>query len=205
SQQLNFFINQYQSGNGVQISSLELELLQETCFIEPCLKPMEVSISKLDEHVKTAFGSSWKEVLCEKRLQKGRIDPGNPAVIVISSSALRALELLRDLRSLTKDCHAAKLFSKHMKIEEQKSTLKNRVNIACGTPSRIKKLIDMELLGLSRLTLIVIDMNIDIKGYSLFTLKQISEDFWDLYRSYFHQLLLDGKLRFSLYGPLPLN
>lgn len=27
--------------------------------------------------------------------------------------------LYRELRSLTKECHAAKLFSKHMKVEEQ--------------------------------------------------------------------------------------
>ncbi|KAK4353019.1 hypothetical protein RND71_028537 [Anisodus tanguticus] len=54
-----------------------------------------------------------------------------------------------ELRPLTSECRAAKLFSKHMKIEEQASSLKNRVNIASGTPSRIKKLIDMEALGLS--------------------------------------------------------
>ncbi|KAG4984769.1 hypothetical protein JHK87_029518 [Glycine soja] len=48
----------------------------------------------------------------------------------------------RGFRSMTKQCHAAKLFSKHMKFDEQISLLKNRVNIASGTPSRIKKLID---------------------------------------------------------------
>lgn len=32
---------------------------------------------------------------------------------------MQIVSLYRELRSLTKDCHAAKLFSKHMKIEEQ--------------------------------------------------------------------------------------
>ncbi|XP_075512052.1 uncharacterized protein LOC142547574 [Primulina tabacum] len=153
--------------------------------------------------MKVAFGSSWKEVLCEKHIQEGELDPGNPALLMISLSALRSLELLRELRPLTKDCHAAKLFSKHMKVEEQVSMLKNRVNIASGTPSRIKKLIDMEALGLSRLAVIVLDMHTDVKGYSLFTLPQVRNEFWDLYKTFLHQPLLTGDLRICLYGPVP--
>ncbi|KAL0432972.1 UNVERIFIED_CONTAM: protein CMSS1 [Sesamum latifolium] len=204
SQQLSFFVNQYQSANRVQLSSLELDSLKETCIAE-LQGPAQNTTGKLDENMKVVFGSSWKQVLFEKHLQDGQIDPGCPALLVISSSALRSLELLRELRSLTKECHAAKLFSKHMKIEEQVSILKNRVNIASGTPSRIKKLIDIEALGLSRLAVIVLDMHTDVKGYSLFTLPQVRDEFWDLYRSYFHQPLLEGKVRLCLYGPVPTD
>ncbi|KAK6118584.1 hypothetical protein DH2020_047670 [Rehmannia glutinosa] len=237
SQQLSFFVNQYQSANYVQLSSLELDSLKETCMVELCQGPAQDITGKLDEHVKVSFGSSWKEVLCEKHLHEGQVDPGNPALLVISSSALRSLELFRELRSLTKECHAAKLFSKHMKIEEQEY-----VDLS---PARIKKLIDMEALGLSRLALIVLDMHQDVKGYSLFTLPQVRflceiirqdpglaqlndkllqlmkiafeslhllcmhvfdrDEFWDLYKSYFHQPLLEGSLRLCLYGPVPTN
>lgn len=38
---------------------------------------------------------------------------------------------------------------------------------------RIKKLIDMEALGLSRLSVVVLDMYTDVKGYSLFNIPQI--------------------------------
>lgn len=38
---------------------------------------------------------------------------------------------------------------------------------------RIKKLIDMDALSLSRLGVIVLDMQRDAKGYSLFTLPQV--------------------------------
>lgn len=55
----------------------------------------------------------------------------------------------------------------------QVSLLKKRVNIGSGTPSRIKKLIDIEALGLSRLDMIVLDMDTDVKGFSLFTLPQV--------------------------------
>ncbi|KAL6503591.1 hypothetical protein OROGR_025514 [Orobanche gracilis] len=208
SQQLSFFVNQYQSATGVQISSLELDSLKEECMIELCQSPAQNIAGKLNEHVKVSFGSSWKEVLCGKHLQEGQVQPGSPALLVISSSALRSLELLRELRSFTKECHAAKLFSKHMKIEEQGiivSVLKNRVNIASGTPSRIKKLIDMEALGLSRLALVVLDVSNDVKGYSLFTLPQVRDEFWDLYGSYFHRTLLKGNLRLCLYGSIPTD
>ncbi|CAA2957488.1 protein CMSS1 isoform X2 [Olea europaea var. sylvestris] len=204
SLQLRFFVHQYQSANGVQLSSLELESLKDTCILDLCEGPAQ-DISNLGQHIKVAFGPSWKEVLCEKHVQEGKVDPGNPAVLVISLSALRSLELLRELRPLTKECHAAKLFSKHMKIEEQVSLLKSRVNIACGTPTRIKKLIDMEALGLSRLAVIVLDMHTDVKGYSLFTLPQVRDEFWDLYKSHFHHRLLEGNFRIGLYGQVPAN
>ncbi|XP_058000017.1 uncharacterized protein LOC110642062 [Hevea brasiliensis] len=90
-----------------------------------------------------------------------------------------------------------------MKVEEQVTLLKERVNIASGTPNRVKKLIDIEALGLSRLAMIVLDIHTDVKGYSLLTLPQVRDEFWDLYKNYFHQRLLRGDLRMCLLGPLP--
>lgn len=101
---------------------------------------------------------------------------------------------------------------------------------------RIKKLIDMEVLGLSRLQVIVLDMHTDVKGYSLLSLPQVRfddscphlpnllifidllqfffgidfqplnnrDEFWDLYKCYFHQRVLEGDLRICLYGPIPV-
>ncbi|KAK6790226.1 hypothetical protein RDI58_014026 [Solanum bulbocastanum] len=203
AQQLEFFHEQYQSANRIQLSSLELDSFTETCMLE--LNPNQAQISSaLADQMKVAFGASWKEILCEKELDE-KIDPGQPALLVISLSALRSLDLLRELRPLTTECRAAKLFSKHMKIEEQASALKNRVNIASGTPSRIKKLIDVEALGLSRLAVIVLDMKTDTKGYSLLTLPQVRDELWDLYRNYFHQRVLEGALRICLYDEIPVN
>ncbi|XP_043720329.1 protein CMSS1 [Telopea speciosissima] len=203
SQQLSFFLDRFQSANGLKLSSLELEPIKDTCMLE-LSQGLEQDAETLSEHVKAAFGTSWKEVLYEGQILGG-IDPGNPAVIVISTSAIRSLELLRGLRPLTKECCGAKLFAKHMKVDDQVSLLKGRVNIASGTPSRIKKLIDMDALGLSRLALIVLDMHTDAKGYSLFTLPQVSVEFWDLYKTNFHQRVVQGDLRISLYGPIPIG
>ncbi|XP_048234592.1 protein CMSS1 isoform X2 [Ricinus communis] len=172
SQQLSFFIDEFQSANGLQLSSLELESIKETSFLE-LSKELGQDVNALGKQMKAAFGSSWKEVLCERQLVEGKIEAGNPAVLIISTSALRVIEILRGVRSLTKECHAAKLFSKHMKVEEQVTLLEDRVNFASGTPSRVKKLIDIEALGLSRLAVVVLDIHTDVKGYSLLTLPQV--------------------------------
>ncbi|KAM1797646.1 hypothetical protein ACFX12_031804 [Malus domestica] len=201
SAQLSFFLDKFQSANGVQLSSLELESFNDKCILD-LSESLDQDVSSLLKHVKEAFGPSWKQELCGKDLVDGKIDPGSPAVLIISTSALRAIELLRGFRLLTNECRAAKLFSKHMKVEEQVSLLKNRINIASGTPNRIKKLIDIEALGLSRLSVIVLDMHPDVKGYSLITLPQVRDEFWDLYKNYFHDRLQQGSLRLGLYGPL---
>ncbi|THG09719.1 hypothetical protein TEA_012232 [Camellia sinensis var. sinensis] len=69
----------------------------------------------------------------------------------------------------------------------------------------IKKLIDMEALGLTRLAVIVLDMQTDVKGYSLFTLPQVRDEFWDLYKNYLHPRLVQGDLRICLYGLIPIS
>ncbi|GAA0151999.1 RNA metabolism protein [Lithospermum erythrorhizon] len=172
-EQLSFFIYHNQNSKTNILSSLELEPLNEKCMLE--LQAQKGG--NLGEYMKTAFGKSWREVLCGKQVQEGKVEPGNPTLLVVSSSAIRSLELLRELRPLTSECKPAKLFAKHMKIDEQVDFLKNHVNVASGTPSRIKKLIDMEALGVSRLSVVVIDLHADVKGYSLLTLAQVRFEF----------------------------
>lgn len=152
---------------------------------------------------------------------------------------------------------------------------------SCNLNCRIKKLIDIEALGLSRLSVLLLDIHTDVKGYSLLTLPQVRfvdeptynlslspsllgfificvylhiiiscllqmvyigtclfpypqhpcyilipnpsmdlatmsyvwlmficcligrDEFWDLYKNYFHQQLVKGNLHICLYGPIP--
>ncbi|CAI0452201.1 unnamed protein product [Linum tenue] len=189
---LDFFLSEFQSANGIQ----------QDCFME-LSEELPHGVEALGKGMKDAFGKSWKAELCDGKLVDGKIEAGNPAVLFISASALRAIDLLRGVRLLTKECHAAKLFSKHMKVEEQVTILKSRVNFASGTPSRIKKLIDIEAMGLSRLKVVVVDLQQDVKGYSLLSLPQVREEFWDLYKSHIHPRVLQGDLRLCLFGPIP--
>ncbi|WJX15554.1 hypothetical protein P8452_05686 [Trifolium repens] len=204
-EQLRFFVDQFQAGNGLQVSSIELESLKDTSssILElPQSSDTDLDVKMLGINIKAAFGNSWRQVLCESELGGGgKIPPGSPSVLIISYSALRSIHLLKGFRSITKQCNAVKLFSKHIKLQEQISLLKNRVNIASGTPSRIKKLIDIEALGLSRLKVLLLDVHPDVKGYSLFTLPQVRDEFWDLFKNYFYQPMIKGDLRICLYGP----
>jgi hypothetical protein len=52
-------------------------------------------VDSFGEHVKGAFGASWKEELCDGHVVEGEIGVGSPALLVISLAALRSLELLR--------------------------------------------------------------------------------------------------------------
>lgn len=68
-------------------------------FVDKCiLGPPESSVQDdktLVKHIKEAFGSSWREVLCEGKLLEGKTEPGSPSVLMISTSALRAIEILK--------------------------------------------------------------------------------------------------------------
>lgn len=86
---------------------------------------------------------------------------GSPHTIVVAGSGLRAADIARyfmrnlpilsftdsDCRTVrkcqTKDVKVAKLFAKHIKIQESINLLKsNRVGIAVGTPTRLQDLTD---------------------------------------------------------------
>lgn len=51
--------------------------------------------ANLSQHLRDIFGRTWKEELCDEQLIEGKICAGNPAVLIISPSAIRCLELLR--------------------------------------------------------------------------------------------------------------
>ncbi|PWZ38211.1 hypothetical protein Zm00014a_010172 [Zea mays] len=65
---------------------------------------------------------------------------------------------------------------------------------------RIKKLIDMEALSFSRLKLVVLDMQKDAKSFTLFTLPQVSNEFWDLYKGYLDPKIREGNMKICFYG-----
>ena len=58
----------------------------------------------------------------------------------------------------------AKLFAKHIKVEEQRRLLQSCVcGIACGTPHRLCKLADEGALSTDHLRLLIIDLHVDAK------------------------------------------
>ncbi|XP_022735360.1 uncharacterized protein LOC111288652 [Durio zibethinus] len=94
SQQLSYFLSQFQSANGVQLSSLEMESIKVSCILDVS-EELGQDVMRLERHIKEAFGAKWKEELCEGKLIEGKIEAGSPAVLVLATSALRSIELLR--------------------------------------------------------------------------------------------------------------
>jgi hypothetical protein len=126
-EKLRFFVDQFEAANGLQVSSIELESLKDTSssILElPQSSDTDLDVKMLGINIKAAFGNSWRQVLCESELGGGgKIPPGSPSVLIISYSALRSIHLLKGFRSITKQCNAVKLFSKHIKLQEQVRSL----------------------------------------------------------------------------------
>lgn len=111
-----------------------------------------------------------------KRLKKWKAEK-SPMVIIVCISALRAVEILKDISSL--NVRAAKLFAKHINLSDQVSMLKNNsYPIAVGTPNRLLKLFDTNeeggsgggALSLDHTELIVIDCFEDKKKFTVCTM-----------------------------------
>ncbi|EEH23546.2 hypothetical protein PABG_05757 [Paracoccidioides brasiliensis Pb03] len=135
--------------------------------------------------------SSWKsprklenlamflKVYSKKRgnsLSTAPADMGSPHTIVITLAGLRAADITRALRQFqTKDCAVAKLFAKHIKLNEAKEFVKKkRVSIGIGTPVRLNDLASSGELSLKHLKRIVIDGSyVDQKKRGIFDMKDL--------------------------------
>ncbi|UNI24255.1 Protein cms1 [Purpureocillium takamizusanense] len=84
---------------------------------------------------------------------------GAPHTLIVAGAGLRAADIVRAVRKFSsKDNVVAKLFAKHMKVEEQVTFLKNRkTGIGVGTPARLMELIDNGALSLDNLQRVIVD------------------------------------------------
>lgn len=117
-------------------------------------------------------------------------------------------------------CRAAKLFAKHIKVEEQQKVLQQITPIAVGastrarapgmrcthprraypgTPARISKLLQLSALSLAHTGLVVLDGTGDTKQMTLFNMHMVSADMAELYRRHLHPLATGGKTRLCLW------
>lgn len=75
----------------------------------------------------------------------------------------------------TKECAIAKLFAKHIKLNDAKEYVrKTRMGLGVGTPARIHDLVNADCLKLDSLKRIVIDgSHIDQKKRGIFDMKEV--------------------------------
>ncbi|XP_041528948.1 protein CMSS1 isoform X2 [Microtus oregoni] len=106
--------------------------------------------------------SSYLKEICPKwvKLRKTHNEKKSVLMLIICSSAIRALELIRSLTAFKGDAKVMKLFAKHIKVQEQVNLLEKRViHLGVGTPGRIKQLVKQDGLNLNPLKFLVFDWN----------------------------------------------
>lgn len=106
--------------------------------------------------------SSYLKEICPKwvKLRKTHNEKKSVLMLILCSSAVRALELIRSLTAFRGDAKVMKLFAKHIKVQEQVKLLEKRViHLGVGTPGRIKELVKQDGLNLNPLKFLVFDWN----------------------------------------------
>lgn len=102
---------------------------------------------------------------------------GHPLILIVTMSAIRATEIVASISNRL-NCKIAKLFAKHIKIQEQIEYLNRDIYpISIGTPHRLHKLLELGALSLSKTRIVILDTQVDQKQFSLFTLPGVKEDF----------------------------
>lgn len=106
----------------------------------------------------TLILTTWRNALKKSLYMK---KTGSPILLIVTSSAIRAVELNRQIKGfLDSRCKVAKLFAKHMKVEEQTKYLaKTNCQVGIGTPGRLLLLVKQGALQLESLVAVVLDWN----------------------------------------------
>eukprot|EP01041_Mallomonas_annulata_P011043 gene11043-23083_t len=106
-------------------------------------------------------------------------EKGCPAVVIVCAGASRAVDVIKSVSGTLK-CKVAKLFAKHLKIQDQVEALKKHHPIVVGTPNRLHRLIELGALSFSQTKIILIDMENDVKNLNIFTMNDVKNDFFEL-------------------------
>uniref|UniRef100_A0A3B5B5R3 Cms1 ribosomal small subunit homolog n=1 Tax=Stegastes partitus TaxID=144197 RepID=A0A3B5B5R3_9TELE len=160
---------QYFSDKRSVIEQEELKL-QNSCF--------------LSSNDLTHSLSSYLKQVCPKwaKIQKQHTAKSSVVLLIVCSSALRTIELIKQLTTFKGEAKALKLFAKHIKVEEQVKLLQKGVtHIGVGTPGRISALIEKDGLNLQALKYLILDWNWrDQKLRRMVDIPEIKVDFMKL-------------------------
>lgn len=169
----------YAKHRGGQMTSLELaDGLNESHFEAP--KGLgKHKLEQLPAYIYHVV-PGWKRDF----LGKGKKRDKSPYILILCSSALRAVEINKHLTPFK--CRVAKLFGKHIKLSEQTEQLaKTYCPIAVGTPGRVKKLLEAQALSLQHTTHVILDMEKNKKEQTILEFKETADEMVDLLQYYF--------------------
>ncbi|XP_037989363.1 protein CMSS1 isoform X2 [Motacilla alba alba] len=149
-----------------------------------------------------SFSSYLKEI-CPKwaKLRRSHKEKKSVVMLVLCSSALRSLELIKSMTAFKGDCRVIKLFAKHIKIKEQMNMLeKGMFHIGVGTPGRVKALVEQDALCLNSTKYMILDWNWrDQKLRRMMDIPEIKKETIDLLEKSIIKLCRDGSVKLGLF------
>ncbi|KAI8640187.1 U3-containing 90S pre-ribosomal complex subunit-domain containing protein [Parasitella parasitica] len=178
-----------------KLSGVELEdqVLPESHLVNNENFKQEHTLEALPNYVK--FG-----VAGHKKLAKKPTVLASPVALIVTHSAIRAVDLCRALKEFGSTAKVAKLFAKHFKIEDQIWFLEHEsIHMGVGTPNRLQALVDQGHLKLDNLELLVIDTERNAKKFNIFDLQEVRTDLFQFLGKNISPLLQNGKTKIGLF------
>ncbi|XP_026999447.2 protein CMSS1 isoform X2 [Tachysurus fulvidraco] len=147
--------------------------------------------------------SSYLKEVCPKwaKVQKQHTQKGSVVLLIVCSSALRTIELIKQLTTFKGDAKVLKLFAKHIKAEDQVKLLSKSVaHVGVGTPGRLNTLIEKEGLSLQGLRYLVLDWNCrDQKHRRMVDIPEVKTEFVKLLESGIIKKCQEGGIKIGLF------
>ena len=153
-------------GMDIRNSSIDTQARILTDFAGVKFRANQVAVSTLADS--PGFMKRIQGVISKKKLKKYN-QKLSPLVVIVCLSARRAVQVLKELAPF--NTRAAKLFAKHITIEEQKKQMESSsFGFAVGTPHRILTLARQSGVSFEHTQFVVLDTFLNAKNYSVYTL-----------------------------------
>ncbi|XP_060785413.1 protein CMSS1 isoform X2 [Neoarius graeffei] len=147
--------------------------------------------------------SSYLKEVCPKwaKVQKQHTQKRSVVLLILCSSALRTIELIKQLTTFKGEAKVLKLFAKHIRAEEQiKQLSKSLAHIGVGTPGRLCTLIEKEGLNLQGLRYFVLDWNYrDQKQRRMMDIPEVKAEFLKLMEIAIIKKCQEGAVKIALF------
>ncbi|XP_050974479.1 protein CMSS1 isoform X2 [Labeo rohita] len=147
--------------------------------------------------------SSYLKEVCPKwaKIQKQHTQARSVVLLIVCGSALRTIDLIKQLTAFKGEAKVLKLFAKHIKVEEQiKSLSKGVSHIAVGTPGRICALLEKEGLTTQGLKYLVLDWNHrDQKQRRMVDMTEVTGDLMKMMDHGIIQSCREGNVKIGLF------
>lgn len=187
SKDFNSWLDKCGSGKLCAVELEDLHLKESFLLCNP-------NLSHLSEYLNNVI-RDWTSLKSESK------EKNTCSVLLVTSSAKRAVDLNRDAQKFKGKCSSAKLFAKHMKLKDQISFLgKKKIDFAIGTPNRIGAIIGAGALNISKTRYLILDWNWrDVKKRRMIDLPELEKDLFALLKDHFLPLLENSKMKIGLY------